>query len=192
MSILSRAPSESDGLSAQSPCDFQLAEALIANDPGLQAIAAEVQSERLPGDKGIHRAVLLVTQYFITKYGHPDEHEQPTFVAVARQLMLTAAALTDLAEQSQPVPPPRAVYRDPASGVFFVRGKPKRRLGKAQAKVLAVLYEAGEDGLSKDKVEIKSGHSDWRGILKRLRDSDPDWASVIHFPGKAHGRYRIG
>ena len=45
------------------------------------------------------------------------------------------------------------------------------------------LLDAGPAGSSKDDFEINSKHSDARKILKRLSDSDPDWASVISFPG---------
>jgi hypothetical protein len=73
-----------------------------------------------------------------------------------------------------------------------VRGNTKRVLGPAQHNVVMALLEAGQDGLNKDELVHKSGHSDARGILKRLVKSDSDWADVIHFPGRTGGGYRIG
>ena len=75
----------------------------------------------------------------------------------------------------------------------LVRGKPKPALRKAQYDVVETVIGAGEDGLGKDDLEVQSRHSDARRILKRLADSDRDWASVIFFPG-LHGqglKYRI-
>lgn len=61
-----------------------------------------------------------------------------------------------------------------------------------QYDVVNALLEAGERGLSKDELDRKSKHGDARKILKRLAESDPDWNTVIHFPGKPRGGYRIG
>jgi len=65
-----------------------------------------------------------------------------------------------------------------------VRGKTKPVLRPAQFNVVKALVNAGETGLTLDQLVHQSGHSDARGILRRLADSDPDWRSVIHFPGK--------
>lgn len=73
-----------------------------------------------------------------------------------------------------------------------VRGTPKSALRHAQYNVVKAVLDAGETGLTVDQLAQRSGHSDARGILKRLADSDPDWQSVIHFPGKTGGHYRIG
>jgi hypothetical protein len=73
----------------------------------------------------------------------------------------------------------------------IVKGKKKRVLTDPQDDVVQALLEAGEGGLTKDELEDKSGHSDARGILRRLAKSDPDWGVVIHFPGRTGGRYRI-
>ena len=73
-----------------------------------------------------------------------------------------------------------------------VRGRPKPVLRHAQYNVVKALVGAGETGLTVDQLVHQSGHSDARGILRRLADSDPDWQAVIQFPGKAGGHYRIG
>ena len=73
-----------------------------------------------------------------------------------------------------------------------IGGKPKPVLRHAQYNVVKALVDAGEAGLTVDQLVQQSGHSDARGILKRLADSDSDWRAVIHFPGKAGGHYRIG
>src|SRR4051794_19961205 len=72
-----------------------------------------------------------------------------------------------------------------------VRGKLKPRLTYAQFNVVRALLEAGDDGLTKDELDTKSGHTEARKILKRLHDSDPDWAEVIQMPGIPGRRYRI-
>jgi hypothetical protein len=73
-----------------------------------------------------------------------------------------------------------------------VRGKKKPLLTTPQFNVVTAVLQAGGNGLNKDELVEKSGHSDARGILHRLADSDPDWKAVIIFPGKTAGRYRIG
>jgi hypothetical protein len=54
------------------------------------------------------------------------------------------------------------------------------------------LVDGGDTGLTVDQLVHQSSHADARGILRRLANSDPDWRSVIHFPGKAGGLYRFG
>jgi hypothetical protein len=74
----------------------------------------------------------------------------------------------------------------------LVRGKPKPVLRLTQFNVVKALLDVGESGLTVDQLVHHSGHTDARGILRRLADSDPAWRAVIHFPGKTGGRYRIG
>ena len=74
----------------------------------------------------------------------------------------------------------------------IVRGTPKPILRVAQFNVVKALVDAGDTGLTVDQLVHHSGHTDARGILRRLADSDPDWRAVIHFPGKSGGHYRIG
>ena len=73
----------------------------------------------------------------------------------------------------------------------MVMGKVKPLLTFAQHAVVKALLEAGEDGLTKDGLDACSGHSDARKILKRLHDSDPNWAAVIQLAGRSGCRYRI-
>jgi hypothetical protein len=73
----------------------------------------------------------------------------------------------------------------------IVCGKVKSRLTWAQYRVVKALLDAGDDGLTKDELDAKSGHSEARKILKRLHDSDRDWAAVVHLPGRPGLRYRI-
>lgn len=75
--------------------------------------------------------------------------------------------------------------------VPIVRGKPKQRLTWAQYHVVKALLEAGNDGLTKNQLDSKTKRTDARKILKRLHDSDPDWAAVIHMPGIPGRHYRI-
>src|SRR5262249_19042815 len=71
------------------------------------------------------------------------------------------------------------------------RGKQKDPLTVAQYDVVKALLGAGETGLSKDKLDSVSKHSDARKVLKRLANSDRDWKAVIHFGLRPGGRYRI-
>jgi hypothetical protein len=73
----------------------------------------------------------------------------------------------------------------------IVRGKVKPRLTWAQYHVVNALLEAGDEGLTKDRLDAVSGHSEARKILQRLHDSDPDWAAVIQMPGRPGLRYRL-
>jgi hypothetical protein len=73
-----------------------------------------------------------------------------------------------------------------------VLNKPKPKLSDRECDVVQALLNAGERGLSKDDLDKKSGHSDARKVLKALRESDSDWATVIQMPGKpGQGGYRI-
>jgi hypothetical protein len=86
---------------------------------------------------------------------------------------------------------PRVVLRGRDEGPLIL-GKEKPPLTDRQYNVIRSLLNAGEDGLTKDKLDEKSGHSESRKVLSALRDSDPDWAAAIHMPGKAgRGGYRI-
>ena len=73
----------------------------------------------------------------------------------------------------------------------MVKGKPKHHLKKAQYDVVCALIQAGSAGLTKDQFDTQSHHGDARRIMKRLAKSDPDWESVLIFPGKPGLGYRI-
>ncbi len=73
----------------------------------------------------------------------------------------------------------------------IVNGNRKPKLTNAQYDVVKALLAAGKDGLSKDSLARKSGHGDAHRVLKRLAESDSDWAMVIQMAGKTGGRYRI-
>ena len=67
-----------------------------------------------------------------------------------------------------------------------------KKVTQAQVDVVNALFKLRGNGLTKDQMAIKSGRTGWRGILKSLVDSDPDWADVIVFPGaNAAGGYRL-
>lgn len=70
-----------------------------------------------------------------------------------------------------------------------VKGKQKKALTDGQHAVVSALITAGVEGLTKDAIEAE--RSSAREILKRLRDSDEDWAAVIIMAGQTNGRYRI-
>jgi hypothetical protein len=180
------------GGEGQPPREVQLAEALIAADTELQDIGRRVKAERLSSENSVDRTLLLVADYFLGRYGKPDEEAQSVLRAVAHQLIGLATSLIRVNETGQPFASVKAVAFDATSGIFFVNGKRKIGLTPAQADVVQALYEAGEAGLNKDELEANSGHSDARRILSRLVEKDADWAAVIHLAGAAHGGYRLG
>jgi hypothetical protein len=73
----------------------------------------------------------------------------------------------------------------------IIHGLPQAKLTIPRYDVLLSLCTAGEKGLTKDMLVVSSKHSDARGILKRLRESDPEWSSVIKFPERRGIRYRV-
>lgn len=94
-------------------------------------------------------------------------------------------------EQLSPVhESPPVTLRGPCEPPL-VRGKPMPRLNRAQYAVVEALVGAGEVGLSKDQLDERTNRTDARKILKRLHDSNPQWASVIKLPGKRLLGYRI-
>jgi integrase len=72
-----------------------------------------------------------------------------------------------------------------------IGGVPQPFLSDKGNLVVRALVSAGSRGLTKDQLADKSCCGDARGVLTRLRKSSLAWASVIDFPGKSHGRYRI-
>ena len=73
-----------------------------------------------------------------------------------------------------------------------VRGKKKAALTKARYDVVKALLDAGEAGLHKDALAVKSKHSEPQKRLYELV-KDRDWKSVIQLPGRnGQGKgYRI-
>lgn len=56
---------------------------------------------------------------------------------------------------------------------------------------LRALIQAGEQGLTKDRLDRQARHTDTRKALRELAASDPDWKAVILLPGTAGMRYRV-
>ena len=63
----------------QPPHEYQLAEALIANDKGLREIGEIIKSEGLSVEKSVDRARLLTANYLIQMFGNPDDQAQMVF-----------------------------------------------------------------------------------------------------------------
>jgi hypothetical protein len=77
-------------------------------------------------------------------------------------------------------------------GTRVTIGGSEKKLRKAGFDCVKALYNAGPSGLTKDQLDIKSGHSEARKILSLLKRSDADWHEVIVFPGvNAAGGYRL-
>ncbi len=73
----------------------------------------------------------------------------------------------------------------------LVLGKVKPCLTEAEDNVVQALLDAGEEGLSMHQLEKKSGHTEARKVLARLRKSDGDWEKVIHMARRKGCPYRI-
>ncbi len=59
--------------------------------------------------------------------------------------------------------------------------------------VMQALVGAGPSGMTKAQLDITSGYGDARKTLKRIAESDPRWAAVLHFPRRrGGGGYRVG
>lgn len=141
-------------------------------------------------------------------YSNGGENEESFVVGAASSLCdrgqrLQAAfeALTAQAELAPPIaasngttatlkvaPSPLVVLGKPGEP-SVVKGKQKKALTDGQHAVISALITAGVEGLTKDAIEAE--RSSAREILKRLRDSDEDWAAVIIMAGQTNGRYRI-
>lgn len=72
-----------------------------------------------------------------------------------------------------------------------IDGKEFPTLTAAQYKVIWVLIEAKETGLSKYQLERKSRRAGARKVLRQLCKKEPAWAGVISFAGTAGKGYRI-
>ena len=75
--------------------------------------------------------------------------------------------------------------------VALVDDEQIEKLSEAQFNVVQTLLQAGAKGLTKDELVRKSGHTDARGILRRLADSDERWENVISFAEAVGRGYRI-
>jgi hypothetical protein len=108
-----------------------------------------------------------------------------------RQLLLFRLLGRITAPATAGTPPPVVILAGTTKQPI-VRGTPKPVLRHAQYHVVKALLDAGETGLTVDQLVHHSGHTDARGILKRLAESGEGWRSVLHFPGRAGGHSRIG
>ena len=73
----------------------------------------------------------------------------------------------------------------------IANGTEKKKLTNAQYDVVLALLQTGDIGLTKDDLNRNSKRGDALGVLRRLAKGDSDWKSVISFPGKTGGGYRI-
>jgi hypothetical protein len=84
--------------------------------------------------------------------------------------------------EQKPAPPPiipvKLCGRDEGPIVYGVR---KKRLTPARYDIIKALLEADRN-LTKDQLDSKSGRTEARKTLKKLFDSDKDWAKAIILP----------
>ena len=72
-----------------------------------------------------------------------------------------------------------------------IDGKPAPKLTPAQYDVIKALLEAGPFGLGKDDLDIRSGHTEARKLLKATVKKLSAWGEVIAFPGTTGRKYRV-
>jgi hypothetical protein len=72
-----------------------------------------------------------------------------------------------------------------------VKGKLKPALTVERYNTVQALIQAGDKGLTKDKLDEKSGHTEARKALADMVKKDRDWKAVIVMPGETGKRYRI-
>ncbi len=73
----------------------------------------------------------------------------------------------------------------------MVKGKLKPTLTTKRYNTVQALIEAGENGLTKDELDRKSGHVEARKALSDMAKEDDGWRAVIIMPGATGKRYRI-
>ncbi len=92
----------------QSPPHEATAQALLDRSPELQAIAAEIRRSALDRHAAIDRAILLVTQHFLTRFGPLDDEAHATAKALAgllaAPLASVAADVRRIADRLDPPP----------------------------------------------------------------------------------------
>ncbi len=111
----------------------------------------------------------------------------------------TATACTIAPEDAKNTPP--VIEKIERKEAVILRGRHERPivLGKEQEKVLTVaqynvvsaLMQAGEIGLSTDKLVETSGHGGAVNVLRRLARSSGEWGSAIGLAGSPGNHFRI-
>lgn len=99
-------------------------------------------------------------------------------------------ATTECSEEPPPAEHAPVVLQGQGEPVL-VLGKEKPRLTSVRYDVVKALLAAGKDGLTKDDLDRKSGHTEARKRLYDVAKLNEDWNSVIQLPEKSGGRYRI-
>jgi hypothetical protein len=146
---------------------------------------------------GINLANLPNLDGFCQKVAGVDRGELNRLVAEAEREYYAAGGRTSA--QDQVIPEPQVIPTAESKRVTLfgpgdaplIDGKRKSPLTKAQYDVVKTLIEAGPDGLTKDGLAQRSKHSDAVGVMRRLA-KDHRWKSVLRFPGKVGGHYRVG
>ena len=72
-----------------------------------------------------------------------------------------------------------------------VNGKYKKTLTAKRYNTVQALIQAGENGLTKDELDKKSGHTEARKALADMAKKHADWGAAIIMPQETGKRYRI-
>ncbi len=135
----------------------------------------------------VDQLTALVNDYYrLTRRVPVDQHDtKPSSKPSGNNYANTAAG--------DPAAAPKFLVEfDAATAIWTACGKPKGRLTPERAAVLKALLEAGPGGLRKEELQNRSGKDSAVGIIRRLRNSDQDWARAIVMPGRAwNGGYRV-
>jgi len=97
--------------------------------------------------------------------------------------------LVDQAAELGPVAESKQVRLFGPESAPIVKGRKKPPLSPIRYELVKKLIEVGQERASKSQLERIT--SDYWRALNDLKKSDPDWDSVIHFPGKSHVGYWI-
>jgi hypothetical protein len=115
----------------------------------------------------------------------------PILNDLTQRLALSVPVEPATAPNETPENPPLVKLNGPNDRPV-VQGKMMPPLHRAQYKVLKILADKVGVGFSESELMEKSGVTDARKALDRLRERHPEWAAVIHFPGGCYGAgYKI-
>lgn len=108
-----------------------------------------------------------------------------------KKTLLRPTSITSKDRRRSKSTAPKVTLGNPDGLIIYV-GEVEKKVSQRQYNVVQALVNAGSRGITKDQLDIKSGHTEARKVLVALRKKDEDWKRVIVCPGKAgNGGYRI-
>ena len=131
--------------------------------------------------------------------GQRDGEDQQTRRDLSPRVLVTPSGKAAMARSrlgegvltASQEPPPTVILNGRSERPIVLGKRMSRKLTKARYKVVSVLLDAGDEGLSKDELDSRCDVTDARSTLRRLRKSHPDWEKVIDMAGTPGRGYRI-